>query len=97
MSMSCMAWVKVRQGGLAPMPQQPTSSLPALASTLSVAPLVNGAQQAERVTSQKSPVAQLVPSEQLVRQAVAPQTKGVQSVVPGVGQLPIPSQRLGLV
>ncbi len=93
-----MAWVRVRQGWLPPMPQQPFSSLPASESTVRVPPVANGAQQAvERVRSQKSPVPQLVASLQLVRQAPAPQMKGEQSVVPGVGQLPAPSQTLALL
>ncbi len=45
--------------------------------------------------SQKSPLSQLALSAQVVRQAVGPQMKGVQSVVEVVGQVPIPSQTLG--
>jgi len=80
------------------MPQQPISSLPVREFTVRVSPLARGAQHAPRVVSQKSlPPAQLEASEHVVRQAVAPQMKGVQSVVPALGQLPMPSQTLALV
>jgi len=45
--------------------------------------------------SQTSPGAHSVLLVQVVLQAVAPQANGAQSVVPGAGQLPMPSQMLG--
>jgi hypothetical protein len=91
--MSCIAWVMVWHGVLVPMPQQ-AESMPVTPSTLMV---VNAAQQVELLVSQKPPPAQLEESMQLVRQAPTPQTKGVQSVVPGGGQLPAPSQTVASV
>jgi hypothetical protein len=94
--MTRMAWLMVWHGWLAPMPQQPTVSLPFTESTVSVSPFESGLQQAELIVSQKEPLLQLVSSTQSVRQALAPHTKGAQSVVPGVGQVPCPSHTLGL-
>jgi hypothetical protein len=79
------------------MPQQEVESLPAAPSTLIVLPLVKPEQQALFEVSQKSPLRQLVASLHVVRQAVAPQMKGVQSVVPAGWQVPAPSQVVGSV
>jgi hypothetical protein len=59
--------------------------------------VAKGVQQVERVTSQKSPGSQLVASEQAVRQAPDAHRNGEQSVVPGAGQFPRPSQTLALL
>src|SRR5581483_7013029 len=92
-----MAWVRVWHGGLAPMPQQPRVSSPLTESTFRVAPSGSGVQHTPAKTSQKSPPPQLEASVQLLRQAVAPQTNGEQSVVAWAGQFPWPSQKVALV
>jgi hypothetical protein len=79
------------------MPQQEVESLPVAPSTLIVLPLVKPEQQARLDTSQKSPPTQLVASLHVVKQALAPQMKGVQSVVPCGWQVPAPSQVVGSV
>jgi hypothetical protein len=92
--MSFMAWLMVWQAPLVPMPQQAVASLPLVASTVSVTP--RAPQHVVLATSQKSPVPQLVLSVQVVRQAVGPQMKLSQEVGRGIGQLPVPSQTVGL-
>ncbi len=91
-----MAREMVRQAVLPLIPQQ-EASLPVFPSTLMVPPVLRAEQHTESVWSQKSPATQLVLSLQLVKQAlvVLSQMKGEQTVVPGVGQLPFPSQTLG--
>jgi hypothetical protein len=92
-----MALPIVAQGLAEPIPQQAVESSPLTESTARTAPGVDRSpQQLPPATSQKSPVAQLLSSLQVARQAVAPQMNGVQSVVPGAPlQLPFPSHRLG--
>jgi hypothetical protein len=56
----------------------------------------SGAQQVEVPGSQMSPLTQSLAEVQVSRQALVPQMKGVQAVVPGeLLQLPNPSQALG--
>jgi hypothetical protein len=61
-------------------------------STLMVPPATKPLQQAELAMSQKSDFPQLESSLQVVKQAVGPQTYGVQGVAGGWAQFPIPSQ-----
>jgi len=69
-------------------------SLPVTPSTAKP-PSPKPPQHVEAVTSQKSPVAQLLLSAQVEKQVSVPQAKIPQLTGPGVTQVPCPSQRLG--